>query len=193
MKKQIVFIILLLLLVYFFVINNESTDIFQYVYYENFLSANDLSLLNQELETYNKNLENSLENLPNVYRFNTKIESDVIKNIIQSYTHIIKKLTSNNRIYLAKNFPIEYRKYIKDSFMERHVDQLIYKIPQYECLLTLTNSTDSYTIFGNKKITTRPNSLVILQAQGIEHEVTKVTQGERKFLKFIFTETDQFA
>jgi hypothetical protein len=32
-----------------------------------------------------------------------------------------------------------------------------------------------------------------VKAQGIEHEVTKVTQGERKFLKFIFTETDQFA
>ena len=82
--------------------------------------------------------------------------------------------------------------------MNKHKDHLIYKIPQYECILTLSNSTDSYTILepqgkaDNKKIKSKPNSLIIVKAQGIEHEVTTVNQGERYFLKFIFTETDQF-
>jgi hypothetical protein len=44
---------------------------------------------------------------------------------------------------------------------------------------------------AGKPIKAQPNSLMIVRAQGIEHEVTKVTQGERKFLKFIFTETDE--
>ncbi len=138
-------------------------------------------------------MENSLEDYNNVYRYNTPIDSFKIRNILASYTNKIKKNTNNNQIYLAKNFPIEYRKYIQGSFMNKHRDHLIYKKSQYECVLTLSNTTDYYTILGNKKIKSKPNSLIIVKAQGIEHEVTKVNQGERYFLKFIFTETDKFA
>ena len=80
------------------------------------------------------------------------------------------------------------------TIMKKHKDTLIYNIPQYECVLTLSNTTDSVTIMGgNKSIKARPNSLIIVRAQGIEHEVTKVTTGERTFLKFIFTATDERA
>jgi hypothetical protein len=78
------------------------------------------------------------------------------------------------------------------SFMKKHRDTMIYKIPQYECILTLTNTTDSVTDMNGTQIKSEPNSLIIVRANGIPHSVTKVNKGERKFLKFIFTETDEF-
>ena len=202
MKKYLFFFMLFILFLYL-IFHYKTQNNFSYSYSEDFLTNNDLIQLNNELKNYDQKLENSLEDFPNVLRFNTPINSIKIRNILESYTNKIRDLTSNNKIYLAKNFPIEYRKYIKGSFMKKHKDQLIYKIPQYECILTLSNSTDSHTIFdahpdpqgkaSNKKIKSKPNSLIIVKAQGIEHEVTQVTQGERYFIKFIFTETDQFA
>jgi len=188
LMKYLFLVIILLIIVFYFKVEKD----FSYCYIENFLTNNDLILINKELKNYDQKLENSLEDYNNVYRYNTPIDSFKIRNILASYTNKIKKNTNNNQIYLAKNFPIEYRKYIQGSFMNKHRDHLIYEIPQYECILTLSNSTDSYTILGGKKIKSKPNSLIIVKAQGIEHEVTKVNQGERYFLKFIFTETDQF-
>ena len=201
-----IFILFLYLIFY-----HKSKKDFSYCYIENFLTNNDLIQLKNELKNYDQKLENSLENYSNVLRYNTPIDSIKIRNILALYTNKIRENTNNNKIYLANNFPIEYRKYIKGSFMNKHIDQLIYKKPQYECILTLSNSTDSYTILDpqckacaslallepqgkacNKKIKSKPNSLIIVKAEGIEHEVTTVNQGERYFLKFIFTETDQF-
>jgi hypothetical protein len=118
------------------------------------------------------------------------VTDPTIIRILQKYTPVFKDLTQNPNIYLAKNFPIEYRKYVPGSFMKKHRDALIYRIPQYECVLTLSNTTDSVTDMEGTQLKAQPNSLIIVRAQGIEHEVTKVTNGERKFLKFIFTETD---
>ena len=188
-----IFILFLYLIFYY-----KSKKDFSYCYIENFLTNNDLIQLKNELKNYDQKLENSLEDYQNVYRYNTPIDSIKIRNILALYTNKIRENTNNNKIYLANNFPIEYRKYIKGSFMNKHIDQLIYKKPQYECILTLSNSTDSYTILDpqgkacNKKIKSKPNSLIIVKAEGIEHEVTKVNKGERYFLKFIFTETDLF-
>jgi len=187
--KYLFFVLIFLFLIFFYYETNKN---FSYCYIENFLTNNDLIQLNNELKNYDQKLENSLEDYNNVYRYNTSIDSTKIRNILASYTNKIRKNTNNNKIYLANNFPIEYRKYVSGSFMNKHRDQLIYKKPQYECILTLSNSTDSYTILGHKKIKSKPNSLIIVKAQGIEHEVTKVNEGERYFLKFIFTETDQF-
>jgi hypothetical protein len=187
--KYLFFVIIFLLLIFFYYETNKN---FSYCYIENFLNNSDLIQINNELKNYDQKLENSLENYNNLYRYNTPIDSSIIRNILVSYSNKIKKCTNNNNIYLANNFPIEYRKYVNGSYMNKHRDQLIYKKPQYECILTLSNSTDSYTILGHKKIKSKPNSLIIVKAQGIEHEVTKVNKGERYFLKFIFTETDQF-
>jgi len=188
MKYLFLVIILLFIIIYYFKPDEE----FSYSYIENFLTNNNLIQINNELKNYDHKLEDSLEDYNNVYRYNTPINSVKIRNILESYTSKIRKNTNNKKIYLANNFPIEYRKYVSGSFMNKHRDHLIYKKPQYECILTLSNSTDSYTILGDKKIKSKPNSLIIVKARGIEHEVTKVNQGERYFLKFIFTETDQF-
>jgi len=94
----------------------------------------------------------------------------------------------------ASRIPIEYRKYPSGSTgMSWHRD-----VPlighQYECVYTLTNTSDSRTIwrdvFGNEHpIWTEPNSLIVVQAAGVEHAVTPVTTGERTIVKFVFCDT----
>lgn len=170
-----------------------NQDTFTYVYLEDFMDPIDFKLLKEELKKFDNQLDNSWENLSNVKRFNLVLESPIVKQIINKYQNKIRNYTRNSSIYLANNFPIEYRKYVKGSFMAKHRDVQIYKLPQYECVFTISNTTDSYTQIGDKLIVSKPNSIIILKAKGVEHEVSKVTQGERKFLKFIFTETDEFA
>jgi chitinase len=163
---------------------------FHYKYIENFLDKNDFDIIVKIIEKYNNE---KLDISPIQNRFNIEITEPIISNILKKYTDKIKKIIQNQYIYLAKNFPIEYRKYIIGSFMKKHCDTIIYKIPQYECVLTMHNSSDSYTIMNdNMKISTTENSLLIVRANGIPHEVTQLQQGERKILKFIFTSTDEF-
>ena len=164
-----------------------------FVYKQNFLSTNDFKLLQDECSRFNTSLYKHKEDLQNVLRYNMVINSSLIRELITKYTQDIRQLTGNPRLYLATNFPIEYRKYGKGSFMDTHRDTQIYKIPQYECLLTISNTTDSVTNFFTRKtvsIQSTPNSLVILKANGVKHNVDLTTYGHRYFLKFIFTETD---
>jgi len=168
-----------------------------YIYKENFLKEADFDKLLYELKQYDERLSGSKENHNNVVRYNLVIDNNSpsslnpVAIILKNYQGEIKNLTHNPTIYLANNFPIEYRKYVPGSFMKKHKDILIYKIPQYECVLTLSNTTDSVTKIEDTPIKTTPNSLLIVKALGAEHEVTEVIKGERKFLKFIFTETDE--
>ena len=64
---------------------------------------------------------------------------------------------------------------------------------QYECVYTLTNTSDSVTkwrdFIGNEHpVRPEPNSLIVVQAGGVEHAVTPVTIGERTIVKFVFCE-----
>jgi hypothetical protein len=163
---------------------------FTYAHVNNFLDKADYDILANELKKHDERLNYSKETAENLVRYNLVVTDPTIIRILQKYTPVFKDLTQNPNIYLAKNFPIEYRKYVPGSFMKKHRDALIYRIPQYECVLTLSNTTDSVTDMEGTQLKAQPNSLIIVRAQGIEHEVTKVTNGERKFLKFIFTETD---
>ena len=67
--------------------------------------------------------------------------------------------------------------------------------PQYEAVYTIRNNTDSLTewIDDNNKIHsvwTKPNSIMIVKAQGYKHHVTPVNDGEREILKLIYTQSD---
>jgi len=176
---------------------NTTNTTKNYIYKENFLKEADFNKLLYELKQYDERLASSKENYNNVLRYNLIIDNNShsslnpVATILKNYQREIKNLTHNSNIYLANNFPIEYRKYVPGSFMKKHKDLLIYKIPQYECVLTLSNTTDSVTKMEDIPIRATPNSLLIVKALGVEHEVTQVTKGERKFLKFIFTETDE--
>jgi hypothetical protein len=90
-----------------------------------------------------------------------------------------------------RTIPIEYRKYeVGGGGMKWHRDvSLIGR--QYECVYTLTNTSDSYTMrrdmFGREHaVWAEPNSLIVVRAQGVEHGVTPVTTGERTIVKFAF-------
>lgn len=203
MKKNnynIIISIISIILIIFFVFlispaikNDEKKG---YIYKENFLKQDDYSNVLNELKKYDNQLNFHKENDSNLIRYNLVIDSNTVytnnpvTTILKKYQGEIRNIIQNQSVYLANDFPIEYRKYVPGSFMQKHKDTLIYKIPQYECVLTLSNNTDSVTMMKDTPIKATPNSLIIVRASGIEHEVTKVTKGERKFLKFIFTETD---
>lgn len=185
---------------YFYVegYKNDKNKYDNYTYIKNFLSDEDFLTIKNECEKYNSllNIENNeVNNRKNMELSNLKIKEILNKKI---YQEKLRDITQNPKIYLSRNFPIEYRKYEKGSFMKRHSDTLIYRFPQYECVYTLSNTSDTKTVFYDEDnniietIQSLPNSLMILQANGVEHEVLPVTKGERFFLKFIFTETDEF-
>lgn len=174
---------------------NQKSQKQGYIYHKNFLSVKDFNEILKMTKVNDKLLSLSFHQDSTVNRCNLNLNDLKIYNIIKKYENKIQEMTENNSIYLARNFPIQYRKYIPGSFMKLHTDTQLYKIPQYECILTLSNNSDCLTTFylenEKKSIWTEPNSIVILKANGIPHEVQKVTRGERYFLKFIFTETDE--
>jgi len=193
MNKILIIIIIFILILLFCMYKDQFTNInFEYIYIEDFLEQSDYKKIIKELTKYNKILDSRKEDIIKYNRYNTNVDSKIVESIIKKYENKIRNLTNNQNIYLANNFPIEYRKYLPGSFMIKHRDTMIYKIPQYECILTLTNTTDSVTDMDGEQIKSKPNSLIIVRANGIEHHVTKVSKGERKFIKFIFTETDEF-
>jgi len=193
----ILFVLLVIYLIFAFTRKPKSNQ--TYIYKEKFLKEDDFANLVKELTHYNECLDASKEIAVNVIRFNLTVDTNSsgslhpVTAILKKYEPAIRQLAGQDNIYLAKNFPIEYRKYVPGSFMRKHIDTLIYKIPQYECVLTLSNTTDSVTNMKDVPVKAAPNSLMMVKALGIEHEVTPVTKGERKFLKFIFTETDERA
>lgn len=197
MKKKN-YIIIILIITFLFLISRliKIYEKKEYIYKENFLKQDDYINLLNELKKYDDQLNYSKEDSSNLIRYNLVIDSNhtytnnAVTNILKKYQGEIRSITQNQSIYLAKDFPIEYRKYVPGSFMQKHKDTLIYKVPQYECVLTLSNTTDSVTKMKDTPIKATPNSLIVVKALGVEHEVTKVNKGERKFLKFIFTETD---
>ena len=190
-----------LIIIYFFTFERYSEySEYKYSYIKNFLSEEDFLKVKQECEKYNSTLNENGENNNLTKRKNLDLTNHRIREILnkKNYQQKLQEVTKNSNIYLAKNFPIEYRKYEKGSFMKRHSDTVLYRIPQYECVYTISNNSDTKTAFYDEKgnisdiIESIPNSLLILRSSGIEHEVLPVTKGERFFLKFIFTETDEF-
>ena len=87
--------------------------------------------------------------------------------------------------------PVEYRKYLEGSHMPWHSDiKMLKRQYQYECVITIHNTSDSITQVHNllyiKDIHSEPNSLMITRAHGPVHKVTPVTCGERSIIKFAF-------
>lgn len=87
---------------------------------------------------------------------------------------------------------IHPRLFKKNDWIDWHSDFShlpISDIIEYECILVLKNTSDSLTKFKTdtnceESVATKENDLLIVCRHGIEHCVTKVTQGERLTLKF---------
>jgi hypothetical protein len=106
----------------------------------------------------------------------------------------INKITNN--YVMRSKIPIEYRMYQLHNGMDWHKDILLYKKPQYECVYTIKNTSDSQTEYidhNEKKHSqwTEPNSLMIVRADGYFHHVKPVTRGEREILKLVYTPTSK--
>jgi len=80
--------------------------------------------------------------------------------------------------------------------MNWHSDVLLYEIPQYQCVYTLSNDSDSTTDYIyhwniKHKVWTKPNSLMIVRVDGYFHGVNPVNKGKREIVKLIYTPTDK--
>ncbi len=105
----------------------------------------------------------------------------------------VRDLAGNQKLIPCPEIPVEYRKYVVGSYMNWHRDtKMLNEQLQYECVITVTNTSDSETLFDKNiyttKIETAPNSLIIVRANGVMHKVTKLTQGERTIIKLVFCE-----
>lgn len=105
----------------------------------------------------------------------------------------VRSITGNYQLMPCREVPMEYRKYTKGSHMRWHRDtQMLPDQLQYECVVTLSNTSDSKTLFNKKshieEISSEPNSVILVRAQGIPHKVTKTNKGERTILKIVFKE-----
>ena len=109
----------------------------------------------------------------------------------QNFIKKVRDLTGNQSLIPCLQVPVEYRKYTIGSYMDWHRDtQMLPDQLQYECVITLENTSDSLTILDKliykQNISSEPNSLTIVCAKGINHKVTPTSQGERTILKVVF-------
>ena len=111
----------------------------------------------------------------------------------KQFINKVRTLTGNKKLKPCLTVPVEYRKYVVGSHMDWHKDtQMVSGQLQYECVITVKNNSDSHTLFmyndGIRKISSTPNSLLIVRANGVNHKVTPLENGERTILKLVFCE-----
>ena len=187
----------ILILIILIILYEYKTNYFRYnaIYEKNIYSKmifNKLLLLCNDIKTENMELDDKAsKRLMYVFKKKdpkTKLLEELLFN--KKFIEKIRKLIGNDRLVPYLKIPIEYRKYQKGAYMKWHRDTKMLKNQlQYECVITLTNTSDSLTLLDkilyNDKISTEPNSILIVRARGIRHMVTKTINGNRTILKFI--------
>ena len=192
--KYKIILIILCSLIFLFLYSRKAqgkyVDYVDYVVYiPNFLDKHEyqkiLDSLKKDNRPYDVNRNGLLKQ--------TIIDKQII-NLFYSPKYIQKMnhITKNN--LMKSNIPIEYRIYQLHNGMNWHKDILLYKQPQYECVYTINNTSDSTTEYidhNGKKHSqwTEPNSLMIVRADGYYHHVKPVTKGEREIFKLVYTPT----
>lgn len=190
----------ILILIILLILYEYKTNYFRYnaIYEKNIYSKmifNKILLLCNDIKTENMELDDKAsKRLMFSFKKNdpkTKLIEELIFN--KDFIEKIRKLIGNNRLVPYLKIPIEYRKYQKGAYMKWHRDTKMLKDQlQYECVITLTNTSDSLTLLDKilywDKISTEPNSILIVRARGIRHMVTKTMNGNRTILKFIVYE-----
>lgn len=159
------------------------------VYIPNFLS-------DHEIQQLHKCIHSNSESKLNHNGLLTKTLNYQANDIFYS-NHQLNRLTTQLgiRVYPSQ-IPCEYRLYDKYQGMNWHQDIQLYEQPQYECVYTISNNSDSTTDYIDQwglkhKVWTQPNSLMIVKASGFRHGVNPVTQGKREIVKLIYTPTDK--
>ena len=148
---------------------------------------------------YNK-LINIIQNNNNIkYNNNgllTKTLNDSVNDIFYSKNKLNNISNILGNIVYKSNIPCEYRTYNISNSMKWHKDIQLYEKPQYECVYTISNNSDSTTDYVDqwgfkRKLWTEPNSLIIFKSNGFYHGVNPVTKGKREIIKLIYTQTDK--
>lgn len=187
-KKKCLLVFLYIILIYLVFFHNNVNDD-NIIYIEDFLNKEDYEKVLQ----LDKNKEQFIyEN----FRYAKPLKEKYIYNIFYDKKYIDKLKSYIEPKIFPSEFPIEHRFYPDDSEgMKWHKDTLLYDKPQYEAIFTITNESQSKTQWkdknGNLKgIWTKPNSLLVVKAQGYEHHVTPPIIGEREILKLIYTQSE---
>ncbi|KAJ1457444.1 hypothetical protein M885DRAFT_586670 [Pelagophyceae sp. CCMP2097] len=88
--------------------------------------------------------------------------------------------------------PLELRLYGAGAFMEWHVDDCLLPGNQVEVVYTVDNDSDSKTQWlvqgAVVEEQTEPNSVVIIMANGPQHQVTPLRRGSRSIIKAVFSD-----
>ena len=183
-------IIGLIIFIYILFFNNPSFGI---EYIEDFFSEEDFLMIKRECSKLVKNLKDPQNPLaPNRLSVDVPNKNYISKKCNSPETKIKLKIPENTE---PSDIPVEYRKYPMGGSMDWHKDVVLYTHPQYEMVYTVDNTSDSKTLWydpQNKivnEITTKPNSMIVIKADDIQHCVTPVTHGERSIIKFAYKQT----
>jgi hypothetical protein len=89
---------------------------------------------------------------------------------------------------------MELRSYQRAAHMPWHKDEQMYAAPQWECIYTVDNASDSVTQWRDDdgdlyEQATDANSLLAVLAEAWDHRVTPVRRGSRAIIKFAMTST----
>lgn len=154
-------------------------------YIEDFFSDKDFNLIKSETSKF-KNLLGRERSECAHHRLGCHVPGDSPVN------SLLQSINLGEGIF-PSDVPVEYRVYGVGSSMDWHSDTALYADPQYEMVYTIDNTTDSYTEWSDglmsHRIYTKPNSLLIVRANGARHRVSPVSWGERSILKFVYTTT----
>ena len=194
MNKCIILLFIIFILIgYYYSVTNFKQSKNDIYYIEDFFSPNEFELISNHLKTIpRKDLKNEK------FRLVSPLNNTKISNILYSQKTINKINKIVGKKLFKSDFPIEYRIYPKKSpGMNCHTDTLLYNLPQYEAVLTINNTSDSYTTwysYNNEehKIYTKPNSLLLVKANGNRHCVSPINKGERSIMKYIYSQSDTY-
>lgn len=179
------------ILIYFY---NKYYFDFNGVYEENIFSPEKFNKLRQLCEKIDESYM-TLDPKASGRLMYTLKQRDPLVKLVNSpdFIQSVRDLTGNQNLSPCPQIPVEYRKYVVGSYMDWHRDtQMLNDQLQYECVITVANTSDSETLFDKKiytsRIETEPNSVIIVRANGVMHKVTKLTRGERSIIKLVFCE-----
>lgn len=183
----IVCLIVLLLIIF------PSKEMYGLRYIENFFSEEDFRRIKNECLKLKDKLKKEKNSIA-VGRIGTTLPEEHPISQICNSEETLKNLKLPKDV-LPSDTPVEYRVYPKGGQMEWHKDTVLYTKPQYEMVYTVDNTSDSQTLWYDTKknkvnaLKTKPNSMIIVKADDVQHAVSEVTTGERSILKFAYTPT----
>ena len=188
-------VILAITVIYIFFFGPEPSFGFKYI--ENFFSEEDFAKIKHECYKLSHYLTEE-KNTTAENRISTIVSDD------NKIAKLCNSETAKKKLKIPENtspadVPIELRKYKIGGAMDWHKDTVLYTKPQYEMVYTVHNTSDSKTMWYDPdkrkvhEIETKPNSMIVVKADDVQHCVSPVTKGDRSIIKFAYTETTKKA